>query len=197
MSLTLLAIADRPPRVSIKETLSRHQIDAIVTLGDLAIQDIRDLEAISDVPKFGVYGNHDSGTYMPELGITNLHLKTAQLNDITIGGFEGSVRYKNDPYAPMYTQEEASELIKQLPAVDLLISHAPPRGIHDEPEPAHQGYDALRWYIEQHHPAFLLHGHTYPSDSVETLGETQIVYIYEDQVIELDFDSKSIQFLSL
>lgn len=194
MILTLLAIADRPPRTPIKETLAKYPIDAIVTLGDLAIQDIRDLETVTDIPKFGVYGNHDSGTYMPELGITNLHLQTAQLGGITLGGFEGSVRYKADSYAPMYTQQEASELIQQLPAVDVLISHAPPRGIHDEPEPAHQGYDALRWYIEQYHPSFLLHGHTYPTESVTTLGATQIVYIHEDQVIELDCEAKTVRF---
>lgn len=192
---TLLVIADRPPRTPIADTLKQHQIDAIITLGDLALQDIRDLETVTTVPKFGVYGNHDSGSYMPELGITNLHLQTVELGGITLGGFEGSVRYKNDPYAPMYTQEEANELIKQLPAVDLLISHAPPRGIHDEPEPAHQGYDALRWYIQQYHPAFCLHGHTYPSSTVETLAETQIVYIYEDQIVELDFGEKSVRFL--
>lgn len=190
--LRLLVIADRPPRSSVLRTVNEHAVDAIVTLGDLAIQDIRELEQITHIPKYGVYGNHDSGTYMEELGIQNLHLTAAEINGVTLGGFEGSVRYKADAYAPMYTQEEALDMIRRLPPVDLLISHAPPRGIHDEEELSHQGFDALRWYVEQYHPSFLLHGHTYPTSTIDTLGKTVVVYIFEDQLVELNFDARTV-----
>jgi len=45
------------------------------------------------------------------LEILNMHLKTFEYQGLIFGGFEGCVRYKNDPYAKMYTQEEASELL--------------------------------------------------------------------------------------
>lgn len=44
----------------------------------------------------------------------------------------------------MYTQDEANELIKQLPKVDVLICHYPPRWINDNEGPAHFWFDALR-----------------------------------------------------
>lgn len=37
----------------------------------------------------------------------------------------------------MYTQEEAKELIKKLPKVDVLITHCPPRGINDNTDETH------------------------------------------------------------
>lgn len=187
MELTLLAIADRPPRRSVHEVLAEHSVDLIVTLGDLSLFDIQELQTITDIPKLGVYGNHDSGNYMSTLGITNLHLQTAELRGIRFGGFEGSVRYKQDPTAPMMTQEEALIALSDFPPVDVMLAHAPPRGIHDEDEPAHQGFDALREYVLRCAPRYLLHGHTYPATNETELGRTTVRYIHEDEVLTLTF----------
>lgn len=185
--MKLLALADRPPAINVSEVVQSEHIDLVITLGDLTREDILGLERITDIPKIGVYGNHDSGTYMPELGIMDMHLKIWDYQGVRFGGFEGCVRYKDNPDAVMFTQEEAAALLRNFPPVDVLICHCPPRGINDEEEIAHQGFDATRAYIEQHSPKVLFHGHTYPTaeNIVTQHGATRIEYVFGYRIIEL------------
>lgn len=185
--ITILALADRPPKIDIAEVVRANNVELIVTLGDLTREDLLQLERITDIPKIGVYGNHDSGTYMPELGIWDMHLKVWEYNGVRFGGFQGCVRYKESPDAIMYTQEEASQMMAEFPQVDVFICHCPPRGINDEAEIAHQGFDALRDYIEREPPKVLLHGHTYPTEEtvVKQHGSTRIEYVFEHKLITL------------
>lgn len=182
-----LVIADRPPGINIAEVVAGENIELIITLGDLTREDIYGLSQVSDIPKVGVYGNHDSGNYMPELGIWDMHLKIWGYRGFTFGGFQGCVRYKENPDAIMCTQEEANAMMENFPAVDVFITHCPPRGINDEDEIAHQGFDALRTYIDQHKPKVLLHGHTYPTDEsvIKDHNGTRIEYVFKYRIIDL------------
>ncbi len=186
-SMNILAIADRRPKINIPEVVLDNSIDLIVTLGDLTREDILQLEQIVDIPKIGVYGNHDSGTYMPELGIWNMHMKVLDYRGLRFGGFQGCVRYKENPDAIMYTQEEASQMMASFPEVDVFICHCPPRGINDEEEIAHQGFQALRDYIDYKQPRLLLHGHTYPTEGnvVKQYNSTRIEYVYEYKILTI------------
>lgn len=185
--MNVLAIADRRPKIKIVDAVQDNNIELIVTLGDLTREDLLQLEQITTIPKIGVYGNHDSGTYMPELGIWDMHLKTWDYNGQRFGGFQGCVRYKENPDAIMYTQEEASQMMTGFPKVDIFLCHCPPRGINDEEEIAHQGFNALRDYIEREQPKVLLHGHTYPTEEtvVKQHGSTRIEYVFEHKIITL------------
>ncbi len=186
--MKILAIADRPPREKIKSILKKTPVELICTLGDLDQFSLAELQDITNIPKLGVYGNHCSGSYLEPLGIANMHLKTFSYGGFLFGGFEGCVRYKNDPYAKMYTQEEAAELLKDFPRVDVMLVHCPPYGINDDPtDVSHQGYKALRDYVELQKPKYLLHGHTYPTEEtlVTHFSDTKIVYVYEDRIIDL------------
>ena len=46
--------------------------------------------------------------------------------------------------------------------LDVLLTHAPPRGVGDGPDPAHQGFPALNVLAGRLQPALLLHGHVDP-----------------------------------
>lgn len=187
-----LVIADRRPATRITRILQQQPVELIITLGDLTRDDLLPLEYITDIPKIGVYGNHDSGTYMPELGIWSLHMATWQWGGLSFGGFEGCVRYKPSKTAIMYTQAEATELLRSFPPVDIMITHCPPRGINDEAELAHQGFDALRQYLTQHSPQLLLHGHTYPTADtlVHRYHRTRITYVHGAQVVDITLPSR-------
>lgn len=186
--MRILAISDRPPSRPIPDILHEQSIDVIVTLGDLELHQIRALQDVTGIPKLGVYGNHCSGMYMEPLGIENMHLRTRTVAGVTFGGFEGSVRYKPSPTAKMYTQEEASALLTDFPRVDVMLAHCPPYGVNDEPDDiTHQGFHALRAFVETQQPKYLLHGHTYPAaDTLVTrLAETEIVYVFGEKVVEV------------
>jgi Icc-related predicted phosphoesterase len=184
-----LVLSDRPPSRKISDSVRDARPDLIITLGDFDQSEIAELESIDAVPKIGVYGNHDSGVYMEPLGIQNMHLQTFEHKGLLFGGFEGCVRYKESKYARMYTQEEAREMLKSFPRVDVMIAHCPPYGVNDDPEDAsHIGYQGLREYLDRKHPGWLLHGHTYPSaNSLMTqYAQTRIVYVYGDAIVELE-----------
>jgi hypothetical protein len=46
--------------------------------------------------------------------------------------------------------------------VDVLLTHAPPRGIGDGDDAAHRGFDALLGLTRALRPTALLHGHVHP-----------------------------------
>ena len=186
--MNILAISDRPAKESIVKLVKQNAIDLICTLGDLEYFDLQELELITDIPKIGVYGNHDSGSYFEPLGITNMHLNTFEHQGIKFGGFQGCVRYKENPSAIMCTQEEATELLKEFPRVDVMLAHCPPYGINDDPtEISHTGFVALKEYLDQHKPSYLFHGHTYPAESELTTQyqTTKILYVYGHRIVDL------------
>ena len=181
-----LILADRKPGIIFKDVVAEHAVNLVITLGDLERHDLMGLEQVTSVPKIGVYGNHCSGNYMEEFGIMNIHLMMWKYHDLVFGGFQGCVRYKENPYAIMYTQEEASAMLADFPPVDVFLCHCPPRGINDEEEVAHQGFDGLRTYIDKYPPKLLLHGHTYPTDDtlVTRHGPTRIEYVSKYKIVE-------------
>jgi Icc-related predicted phosphoesterase len=186
--MRVLAIADKDPQINIKEVVEQQNIELIITLGDLLREDLLPLEFIKNIPKIGVYGNHDSGNYMPELGIWDMHLKVWDFNGLKFGGFQGCVRYKDNPDAIMCTQEEADTLMEGFPKVDIFISHCPPFGINDEPEEvSHQGFHALRNYMDNNQPKVWLHGHTYPTEEtmVKLSGLTKIEYVFRSRILNI------------
>lgn len=188
--MKLLVIADRPPIEDSKQVVEQNQVDLVVTLGDLDGASLASLKGITNIPKLGVYGNHCSGTYFESIGVTNMHMMTWEYEGVTFGGFQGSLRYKSNPLAIMYTQEEAELLFTNFPYVDVLLTHSPPYGIHDEPnDPVHCGLSGIRNYIDRHHPKYVLHGHVNISPDVlrTKYGDTEVVFVYRQQIVELDF----------
>ena len=107
---------------------------------------------------------------------------------MVFGGFEGSLKYKESRYAKMYTQEEAQLLLKDFPAVDVLLAHSPPYGINDERgSSSHEGFLALKEYVEKNKPRYLFHGHTYPTDEelITHYDKTEIIYVSGEKIVVL------------
>jgi uncharacterized protein len=185
--MKILAVADVKPKTSLVEQIKTELPDLVITLGDLEYSDIATLALITHIPKIGVYGNHCFPGYMEQLGIFDMHLHTWSYKGLTFGGFEGCVRYKKNPYAKMYTQEEASALMDPFPPVDVFIAHCPPFGVNDNDDPAHIGFQALRTYLKEKKPRYFLHGHTYPTKEtlVTQFLDTEIMYVHGDAIVEL------------
>ncbi len=118
---------------------------------------------------------------------------------LLLAGLGGSMRY-NAEGTHQHTEGEmwarAMGLVPGLLAnrarygryLDILITHAPPRGIHDAPDLAHTGFQTFCWLLDHFKPRLMLHGHShvYRSDVVTTTRykSTLIMNVYPYRLIE-------------
>ena len=185
--MRVLALADRPPPAPLAELVAENAVEAVVCAGDLERAWVDGLGEV-DLPKLGVHGNHDAQGLagLAGLGVRDVHLRVAELGGLRVTGFEGCVRYRPGPH--QYTQEEAERLVAELPPADVLVCHAPPYGVNDDPtDPAHVGFRALRAWVERVQPRYLLHGHTHPrpGHEVRRVGPTRVLHVLGAHVVEL------------
>ncbi len=174
-------------------------VDLIAGCGDLPREYLEYVVSLLDKPLFFVPGNHDVDDYdVP--GGQSVDGSFARFEDLLIGGAGGSIRYK--PHGRhQYTQRQMYQrILSMLPrmylrrlahgyGLDLFIAHASPRGVHDAEDPAHIGFGAFHTVVRIGRPRFLLHGHTHIQRNLEQsrtrLGETWVVNVYPERVIEL------------
>jgi uncharacterized protein len=166
-------------------TIDHSQFDAVVLLGDIDIMYLKSIrEHFSDKPIIGVLGNHDYQGDLEYYGIMNIHGALNIIGNLRFIGVEGCVRYKKGE-APIHTQEEISHLLRNLPYADIVISHNSPKGIHDKPDIAHEGYAGLMEYMELHSPRYLLHGHQHQNKKT-TYKETIIIGVYGGIILDVE-----------
>jgi Icc-related predicted phosphoesterase len=179
--------------------------ELILGCGDMPYTYLEYLVTILNVPMYYVPGNHDP-QFDPRSdkahaeGGSNLDLKVVRHKTFLIGGFGGSIRYRPDG-VNQYTQAEAYlRAVRLLPrlllnrtqygrTLDILISHSPPFGIHDDTDPAHHGLKALNWLVRIAQPRYLFHGHTHfykrnLANAETTIGITKIMNVYPYKLIE-------------
>lgn len=182
-------------------------IEIILSCGDLPYPYLENLVTLLNIPLFYVPGNHDPA-YRPEISLaraeggSNLDLKLTRHKGVLIGGFGGCIRYHPDG-TNQYTQTDAYlRALRLMPglllnhlkhgrALDILITHSPPFGIHDEETQAHRGLKAINWLLRVAKPRYHLHGHTHfqrrnLSPSETTVEATHIINIFPYKVIEVN-----------
>jgi Icc-related predicted phosphoesterase len=183
-----------------------HDIQLLLGCGDLPYPYLENLVTMMNLPLFYVPGNHDPAysEHWPQScveGGTNVDLKVVNHRGLLIGGLGGSVQYR--PHSVnQYTQGEAySRAFRLLPdlwwnrirhgrALDILITHSPAFGVHDDDTQAHRGLRALNWLLRVARPRYHFHGHTHfyrqnLADSVTQYGATRIMNVYPYKVIEI------------
>jgi len=204
----ILAVSDEIVNRIYTLTSSGHfqDVELIIGCGDMPYEYLEYLVTVLNVPMFYVPGNHDPRFDLnfdqahAEGGI-NLDLKTVRHKKFLIGGFGGSIRYRPDGIN-QYSQFEAYlRAFKMLPslirnhiqygrALDVLISHSPPFGIHDKEDTAHEGLKALNWLIRIAQPRYLFHGHIHVyrrnlEHTETTIGLTKIINVYPYKSMEV------------
>jgi Icc-related predicted phosphoesterase len=163
--------------------LDAGSVDVLISLGDLWDATIEKAAArYRPARTFAVRGNHDSAAPFGE-GIASLHLRTESHGGLTFGGFDGSWRYKPRGHH-LYDQEEVVKALASFPRVDVFVAHNSPRGVHERDEEVHQGFDGLLDYVEREQPAYLIHGHQH-LNTVSLIGETQVIGVFGETVLEL------------
>jgi uncharacterized protein len=171
--------------------LLQSDTDLVISCGDLPHYYLEYIISSLDKPLFQVCGNHSippaqlKEENFPNTGTIDLHCRVTQYGGKTFAGIEGSLRYNDGVY--QYTQLGMwVNVIRILPAIlmnrskygrylDVMITHAPPWGIHDQQDLAHQGIKAFRWFISAFQPSYLIHGHVHVYRP-DTITETRIGY---------------------
>lgn len=170
--------------------------DLIISCGDLKADYLSFLVTMARCPLLYVHGNHDTGyDRRPPEGCDCIDDKLVVYNGLRILGLGGCRRYH--PGAYQYSEKEMRKRIKRLRfqlwcsgGVDIVVTHAPPKGIGDSDDPAHKGFEALLELLDKYHPQYLLHGHVhlnYGQDRtrLRTYGETTVINTSERYVLEL------------
>ena len=208
--MRILAVSDKVMDAVYSPAI-RHSfghVDLVIACGDLPFYYLEFIAASLNVPCFLVYGNHDWNIQQAQNGPVTVHPpgwvnldgKSVCAAGLLLAGLEGSLSYHRDG-VHQYSQEAMRwKALKTLPALlanrlrhgrylDILVTHAPPFGIHDASDLPHIGFKAFLTLIERFRPRYLLHGHThvYGVDPTRTTGRhTEIINVYPYRVLDID-----------
>ena len=208
--MKILAVSDRVLDKlysgTIRQTYS--DVDLMIGCGDLPFYYLDFLTSAIDAPLVYVRGNHDEGpqyavdgrVWRDVRGGVDIHGKVVARKGLILAGLQGSMRYKaHADY--MYTEAEMRRVVAQLVprllwnrqrlgrALDVLVTHSPPFGIHDRPDLPHTGFKVFLSFLRLFKPRYHLHGHIhiYRQDEVTQtqFEETTIVNVYPYRVLEM------------
>jgi Icc-related predicted phosphoesterase len=190
----VLAVADEEVPAA-QSRVRELQVDLLLAAGDLPWDYLESLVSLLDVPAAFVPGNHDprTGRGLGPRGMVDVDGEVRAIGGLRVAGLGGCVRYNEGSH--QYTQKEfdrrAAKLVKaaRREPVDVLLTHAPPLGLGDEPDPAHVGISALHGVLEQLRPSWHLHGHIHPygmGKPDRQAGATTIRNVIPWQLIDIE-----------
>lgn len=172
-------------------------LDFIISCGDLPPEYLKFLRGAFKAPLYYVRGNHDIRyNDTPPEGCTNLHGKILRHGRLRIAGFEGSRWYNGGP--AQYTEAQMRWMVWRLrpriwlnKGVDLLVTHAPPRFIHDSEDNCHRGFRIYRRLIDWYAPRYFLHGHIHEhfahmDQRISLEGRTQVINCFGSHLLDID-----------
>jgi uncharacterized protein len=198
-------IIDRLYSTSVRETYP--DLAMILSCGDLPYEYLEFLVSIYDIPLLYVPGNHDpdynqNNPRARAHGCENIDETSLHIKGLFFAGLGGSIQYQ--PGTPnQYTQSAMyMRVYRMLPGLlwrkirtgqrlDVLLTHSPPYGIHDDDDPAHEGLHAINLLMRIMRPRYLLHGHTVfyrqnLQDHVTAFNGTKIINVYPFRVMNLE-----------
>jgi Icc-related predicted phosphoesterase len=191
-------------------------VDVVFSAGDLPPEYLGYIVTLLNKPLYYVAGNHDAvGPARPDRAFSLAYLRPADevytgaidaagkvLSEqrLLIAGLPGCMRYNHGPV--QYTDFEmwlmALALVPRLifnklkygRYLDVLLTHAPPRGIHDRQDLCHRGFKAFLWLMRAFKPRFLIHGHIHLYDMnevrVSSFGQTSVVNAFGHCVLSME-----------
>jgi Icc-related predicted phosphoesterase len=177
-------------------------VDMILCAGDLHMEYLDFIVSNLNKPLFFVLGNHHTKVMTDDgfccLDNMNIGSKVRQSDGLIVAGLGGSKRYNLGPN--QFTDFQMYlEIVKLIPALlwnrlfrkrylDILLTHAPPKGIHDKQDRCHSGFRAFLWFIKVFKPKYLVHGHIHLYDLADERCtrciQTEVINAYGYYVID-------------
>jgi Icc-related predicted phosphoesterase len=197
--MKILSVSDvvKPELLQHSDSHSFAGVDLILSCGDLPPEYLTRLVNTFNVPLYFIRGNHDIRYQeKPPEGGRDLHRRLEKISGINILGLEGSRWYNGGPM--QYEEWRMRSIIRRLRptlwwrgGVDVVITHAPPRCIHDAEDLCHKGFKCFRRLIEKYRPSYLIHGHIHrefsnPAERITVVDQTQVVNTYGYCLLEIE-----------
>jgi Icc-related predicted phosphoesterase len=197
-----------------------EDIDFVLSAGDLPMEYLGFVASSLNKPVGFVFGNHNlkalpnfRTTAQPVLDRTSVHSqfrnyygstyvedRVRRINGMLIAGLGGSMRY-NDGQHQFTERQMFYRVVRLVPRLlwnrvvhgrylDILLTHAAPRGIHDKEDLCHVGFRTLLWFMRVFKPRYLLHGHIHLYDlnarRRTRYHETDVINVYDHYVLDTE-----------
>ncbi len=217
--MRLLCIADHVDPVIYSSGLKQRygKVDLVLSAGDLALGYYDFIVSTLNKPLLFVFGNHHlenrkdyHGKYDPferstdalerSVGATCLEGKVMRVGGLTLAGLGGSIWY-NGGENQFTDFGMFLTILRLIPGMvwhrifhgrflDVLLTHSPPYGINDLPDPCHTGFRIFLWFMRTFKPRYLIHGHVHLYDRNASregrFAATTIINAYDHIVIDLE-----------
>lgn len=213
--MKILTVSDRVDELVYSAAIKRlcGDVDLVLGCGDLPHYYLEFIVTMLGGPLFYVIGNHVNAVkkrYRPRSeweypgGCENMDGRIVRYKRLLVAGLEGSMRYNRNPDFQYTDREMARKVWQLVPGMlvnkllygrylDILITHAPPRGVHDGSDRCHQGFGAFLFLLDRFRPRYLVHGHVHvygPRQPVESVyGRTHVINTYGYRTLEIDEDT--------
>ncbi|MCI6732421.1 MAG: metallophosphoesterase family protein [Lachnospiraceae bacterium] len=174
-----------------------HEFDLILACGDLSASYLEFLVTMARCPLLYVHGNHDdSYEKKPPEGCICIEDTIYNYNGLRIMGLGGSQRYRPNG-KNMYTEREMRFRILKMQfqlwknkGFDILLTHAPARGINDLDDLPHRGFESFNSLMDSYQPKYMIHGHIHRNYGVKIpqitqVGNTMVVNAFEYCKLEI------------
>jgi Icc-related predicted phosphoesterase len=173
------------------------KVDLLLSCGDLPPEYLSFLAHGLGAPLYYVRGNHDIRyDDRPPQGGTGIHCRLATERGLRLLGFDGSNWYNGGPN--QYSETQMQWMVYRMrlalwcrPGPDIVITHAPPRYIHDAEDPCHRGFKSFLGLIRKRQPRYFIHGHVHrhfqdASERVTRMKATQVINTYGYYTFEIE-----------
>ena len=171
MKLLLLADKESPYLWDYYQPGRLSEYDLMLSCGDLKAEYLSFLATLGRAPLYYVRGNHD-GNYdrRPPEGCDCIEDKLVVFNGLRIWKLGWKIRRAG--------------------GVDIVVAHAPVRGVGDGDDYAHMGFEAFLPLLDRYKPRYFIHGHVhmeYGRDIARMLrrGDTTVINAYERYTLEV------------
>ncbi len=208
--MKILAISDVVSPVIYSENFPGNlpPFDLLLAAGDLPGYLLEFLATKLTIEPIYVLGNHangylrDAGGGEPRLpgGCFNAHGRLLNVGGVLIAGFEGCPRYRPGPH--QYSEGQLGRMVDAMTpkllwnrarlgrAVDILLTHAPPKGPHEGDDYAHRGVAAFNRFAVRWKPKLHVHGHVHLGGAnapreYRTEAGVRVVNAYDFTLIDL------------
>jgi Icc-related predicted phosphoesterase len=194
-------------------------VDLILSAGDLPMGYLDFVISSLNRPLLFVFGNHhieeyeyyadggnnsynglDNPDEFGSSGAIHVHGKVKREEGLLIAGLGGSMRYNRAEN--QFTEfQMKTEILKLFPSLlinrifkgrwlDILLTHAAPKGIHDKEDKCHWGFKCFLWFMRTFKPRYLIHGHIHLYDLSEVrvtkYCETMVINAYSHYLIDTE-----------